>query len=81
MFGGSEELHLSKDSSKEIISEQQSRYNEICEMLVAAGYFRARISTLPPFDKMLGGLAWCITARFVHFSLLASHIALFHLLP
>eukprot|EP00961_Rhodomonas_salina_P087072 1171353-Rhodomonas_salina.1 len=32
------------------------------QMLLAAGYFRARIPTLPPFDKMLGGLAWCITA-------------------
>lgn len=31
-------------------------------MLVAAGYFRARIPTLPPFDKMLGGLVWCIMA-------------------
>jgi len=31
-------------------------------MLVTAGYFRARISTLPPFDKILGGLTWCITA-------------------
>lgn len=31
-------------------------------MLLAAGYFRARIPTLPAFDKMLGGMAWCITA-------------------
>ena len=29
-------------------------------MLLAAGYFRARIPKLHPFDKMLGGLAWCI---------------------
>jgi hypothetical protein len=34
-------------------------YDDICEMLVTAGYFRARISTLPPFDKILGGLTWC----------------------
>lgn len=30
------------------------------QMLLAAGYFRARIPKLHPFDKMLGGLAWCI---------------------
>lgn len=35
-------------------------YDDICEMLVTAGYFRARISTLPPFDKILGGLTWYI---------------------
>ena len=29
--------------------------------LVAAGYFRAQISTLPPFDTLVGGLAWAIT--------------------
>jgi hypothetical protein len=34
-------------------------------MLVTAGYFRARISTLPPFDKILGGLTWCGTLRHV----------------
>jgi hypothetical protein len=27
-----------------------------------AGYFRAMITTLDPFDKVAGGLAWCITA-------------------
>ena len=32
----------------------------MCQMLLAAGYFRARIPKLHPFDKMLGGLAWCI---------------------
>jgi len=29
-------------------------------LLLAAGYFRARISTLSPFDRVIGGLAWCI---------------------
>ena len=30
-------------------------------MLLLAGYFRIRITSLKPFDKILGGLAWCIT--------------------
>ncbi|XP_024520967.1 coiled-coil domain-containing protein 93 isoform X1 [Selaginella moellendorffii] len=32
------------------------------DLLVAGGYFRARISSLSPFDKLTGGLAWCIAA-------------------
>lgn len=55
-------LHLAVESSEETISEAQRLSEEICQMLLAAGYFRARIPTLPAFDKMLGGLAWCITA-------------------
>ena len=31
-------------------------------MLVSAGYFRARINTLSEFDKVVGGLCWCITS-------------------
>ncbi len=42
--------------------EQIKKYDEIIEYLLAAGYFRARISTLSQFDKIIGGLAWCITA-------------------
>jgi hypothetical protein len=29
--------------------------------LVAAGYFRARIKGLSAFDKIVGGMTWCIT--------------------
>jgi len=39
----------------------QVKYGEIIELLLAAGYFRARISTLSPFDRVIGGLAWCLT--------------------
>lgn len=35
---------------------------KILDLLLAGGYFRARISSLSPFDKLTGGLAWCITA-------------------
>jgi hypothetical protein len=31
-------------------------------MLLAAGYFRARIQDLSPFDKVVGGMVWSITA-------------------
>ena len=31
----------------------QVKFLEITELLVAAGYFRARIKGLPPFDKVL----------------------------
>ncbi|XP_040295954.1 coiled-coil domain-containing protein 93 [Bufo bufo] len=41
--------------------EQQVKLVEILELLVAAGYFRARIKGLSPFDKVVGGMTWCIT--------------------
>lgn len=30
------------------------------DLLVAAGYFRARIKGLSSFDKVVGGMAWCM---------------------
>ena len=32
----------------------------VSDMLVQAGYFRARLN-IPMFDKILGGMCWCIT--------------------
>lgn len=43
---------------------QQAKYDEIIELLLAAGYFRARIQGLSPFDKVIGGLAWAITSSY-----------------
>lgn len=40
---------------------QQQKYEEIIQLLLSAGYFRARINTLSEFDKVVGGLCWCIT--------------------
>ena len=40
--------------------EQEVKFQEITELLVGAGYFRARIKGLAPFDKVVGGLTWCI---------------------
>ncbi|ETO37047.1 hypothetical protein RFI_00015, partial [Reticulomyxa filosa] len=34
----------------------------IIDMLIAAGYFRARIKGLDAFDKVAGGMAWAIRA-------------------
>ncbi|XP_029461203.1 coiled-coil domain-containing protein 93 isoform X2 [Rhinatrema bivittatum] len=41
--------------------EQNIKLAAILELLVAAGYFRARIKGLSPFDKVVGGMTWCIT--------------------
>ena len=52
---------------KEIVVEtredelQQAKLHEIIDLLVAAGYFRARIKGLSSFDKVVGGMTWCIT--------------------
>ncbi|VVC39651.1 Coiled-coil domain of unkwon function DUF2037 [Cinara cedri] len=40
--------------------EQSQKLQEILDLLIAAGYFRARIKGLSPFDKIVGGLTWCI---------------------
>jgi len=32
---------------------------KINDIMVAAGYFRARLN-IEPFDKILGGMCWCI---------------------
>ena len=44
-------------------ADAQQRYDEIVELLLAAGYFRARIATLSPFDKVVGGKAWVFICR------------------
>ncbi|KAI3389943.1 hypothetical protein SNEBB_005825 [Seison nebaliae] len=44
----------------EIPVSQQESYDLIIDLLISAGYFRARIRTLTPFDKIIGGIVWCI---------------------
>lgn len=48
--------------------DQVVKYDAIIELLLAAGYFRARIPALSPFDKVIGGLTWCITSSQVRYS-------------
>uniref|UniRef100_A0A1B6K5V2 Coiled-coil domain-containing protein 93 n=1 Tax=Homalodisca liturata TaxID=320908 RepID=A0A1B6K5V2_9HEMI len=40
--------------------EQAIKQQEIIDLLFAAGYFRARIKGLSAFDKIVGGMTWCI---------------------
>lgn len=40
--------------------EQRVKLDEIIDLLYAAGYFRARIKGLSSFDKVIGGMTWCI---------------------
>ncbi|XP_044179457.1 coiled-coil domain-containing protein 93-like isoform X2 [Acropora millepora] len=55
------------DSSDKIMietredEEQNVKMAETIELLLAAGYFRARIKGLSPFDKVVGGMTWCIS--------------------
>ena len=44
--------------------ERLETYNKIVELLITAGYFRARLQNLEPFDKILGGMAWTLTGCF-----------------
>lgn len=54
-------------TTSEILNNDEDRekmYQKIVELLIAAGYFRARIQSLEPFDKILGGIAWTLTGSF-----------------
>lgn len=44
--------------------ELEEKYQKIVELLITAGYFRARLQNLEPFDKILGGIAWTLTGCF-----------------
>ena len=55
------EEHSGDQTSKDDKLLQKEKYAEIIVLLVSAGYFRARISALSEFDKVIGGLCWCIT--------------------
>ncbi|PIO58018.1 hypothetical protein TELCIR_20557 [Teladorsagia circumcincta] len=42
--------------------DEDNRYLMDClDLLVAAGYFRARIKGLATFDKIVGGMVWCLS--------------------
>ena len=53
------------ESAEEKMSDEDAQaftMQKITDMLIAGGYFRARISGLDPFDKIVGGMSWAITA-------------------
>ena len=41
---------------------QRKNFEEIIDALIVSGYNRARVNTLSDFDKVVGGLCWCITS-------------------
>ncbi|KAA0202143.1 hypothetical protein HAZT_HAZT003022 [Hyalella azteca] len=50
-----------KPSYTDIKDEEQHQMIEQClKLLVSAGYFRAGVAGLPPFDKIVGGMTWCV---------------------
>jgi hypothetical protein len=51
----------SEDQTSKVEKDHQvNKLDSVVRMLVSAGYFRAGIPTLNPFDKIVGGLCWCI---------------------
>lgn len=44
--------------------EKKEKMKQICELLIAAGYARARIPSLSDLDKILGGITWALTSSF-----------------
>ncbi|KAJ1354292.1 Coiled-coil domain-containing protein 93 [Parelaphostrongylus tenuis] len=41
--------------------EEQQTLMNCLDLLIAAGYFRARIKGLATFDKIVGGMVWCLS--------------------
>ena len=53
-----------KNPRSEIVGlnpEDNPKLKEIFDILLLAGYFRIRIPGISVFDKILGGISWCIT--------------------
>ena len=48
---------------------QKEKYDNIINSLLSSGYFRVRIANLSEFDKVVGGLCWCITSSGVRYNL------------
>lgn len=42
--------------------EDRVAHRKVMSLLMDNGYYRVRLPHLTPFDKLLGGLAWCIVA-------------------
>jgi hypothetical protein len=49
-------------SSASTRAVQAKALDELLALLLSAGYFRARVNSLTAFDKVVGGLCWCITS-------------------
>ncbi|VDO63706.1 unnamed protein product [Heligmosomoides polygyrus] len=45
----------------DVDNEDSQRLMDCLDLFVAAGYFRARIKGLATFDKIVGGMVWCLS--------------------
>ena len=54
-------MSMDQTSEAEIIFRKK-KLEEIVEVLLNAGYHRAMSKSLSEFDKVVGGLCWCITS-------------------
>ena len=52
---------LDQTSADELLLQAKA-LEELLSVLLSAGYFRARVAALSAFDKVVGGLCWCITS-------------------
>lgn len=48
------------EAEKREDEQQKVKYEEIIELLIGAGYYRAKIKGISEFDKVVGGMCWCI---------------------
>ena len=52
---------LNQTSAAETAAQARA-LEELLATLLSAGYFRARMAALAPFDKLVGGLCWAISS-------------------
>ena len=51
---------MSDRTEIDVNREDNPKMKEIFDILLLAGYFRIRIPSINSFDKIIGGLTWCI---------------------
>ncbi|KAH8083386.1 Coiled-coil domain-containing protein 93 [Aureococcus anophagefferens] len=60
MFASREDRGGDQSSSEEHALKER-KFRDITSYLVSAGYFRARSERVSRFDRVVGGMCWCIT--------------------
>jgi hypothetical protein len=58
---------LDADGNEIQVETREDTESDICrkkilDLLLSAGYYRIMIKTLSDFDKIIGGMVWCIEA-------------------
>lgn len=48
--------------STDFLSGDDVRFSPIYKVFLDCGYYRVLVNGLTDFDKMIGGLAWCVVA-------------------